>query len=180
MSDRRAAVGAAAALALCLSAGTASAGGACSGLTEHFRICPAETPWATAERVQFGDGTALEGDDLWLEFTESWSTRREGDTLEAAFEALVARITAHARAERFDDFEILLTDRLETASLQVARAVYRIEMAPDEPLLMAAMIAEGGGQRVMLLVGHTEVVDSDQIDRTARDLVALIHPVGGS
>lgn len=176
MSDRRAAVRAAAALALCLSSGTASAESGCSGLTAHFQICPAETPWATAERVQFGDGTALEGDDLWLEFTESWATRREGDTLEAALEALVARITAHARAEQFDDFEILLTDRLETATLEVARAVYLIEVAPNEPVVMAAMIAEGGGQRVMLLVGHTEVVDTNQIDRTARELAALIRP----
>ena len=174
------------AVALVLAAGAAPAQtpaplpeAACYDLTQHFRICPARTDWALAEWVQFADGSALEGDDLWLEFTESWAARRDGETLDQALAGLVAQITEHARLEQFDDFQVLLTDRLATDSLQVARAIYRIELRPDPPLLIASMIAEGAGQRIKLMVGHTQPIDDTQIERTARDLAALVHPILG-
>jgi hypothetical protein len=189
MSDRHTVLWAALALALSTGAAQAQSGdpaatvpvteAACFDLTQHFRICPARTDWALARWVQFADGSALEGDDLWLEFTESWAARRDGETLDQALDGLLAQITEHARLEQFDDFTVLLTDLLQTDTLQVARAIYRIELRPDPPLLIASMIAEGAGQRINLMVGHIEVVDDAQIERTARDLAELIHPIVG-
>lgn len=177
MSEKPSTVLAGALLALGLSAGPVLSEAACYDLTQNFRLCPANTPWAMAQWVQFGDGAALEGEDLWLEFSEHWITRQDGDTLDQALDGLLAEISDHAEDEGFDDFSLLIRDRFDSGSLQVVRAVYLLELTPEPPLQIATMIAEAGGQRIMLMVGHVEVVETAQIDQTARDLAALVHPI---
>lgn len=174
---RRRALPLAAALTLALALPAAASAEACSGLGRNFVICPAGTPWDSARWNQFGDGAALESNGYSLEFTESWAGRRNGDTLDAALDNLLAEFAAEELAEGYAAPGTLLRDSFDTGALQVVRAI--IEVQDDDgadPFLMATMIAESRDLRIMLMLSHDDDIALADLDATARAVAALVRP----
>ena len=163
----------AAALALALPLGAAAEPQDCGRLSPQFAICGGTGPWARAEWRQFGDGASLHVDGFWLDFNAAWAGRDPAQTLDAALDAVLARI---AEAEDAP-LDIRLRDTIETAHLRVARSMHVVP-APEghEPFLVMVMMAEGGGQRILLMLGHYEVIAPEFLDRAARELAETIRP----
>jgi hypothetical protein len=164
---------AAAALALAVPIGAAQAQEDCAPLSPHFVLCGGTGPWSRAEWRQFGDGASIHADGLWLDFNASWSSRDPAHGLEMALDAVLARI---AEAEDAP-LDIRLRDVIQTPDLRVARSMH-VTPLPEghEPLLVMVMIAEAAGERILLMMGHDEVITPDDLDRATRALVAAIRP----
>lgn len=155
---------------------TANASEGCAQMSLNFLFCAEGSPWAEAHRVQFGDGSAMELEPYWLEYSEQWATRQAGDTLQEALDDLLAEMHEADVADGLNPPEVVLRDGFETGQLRVERVVNLIDLGDDMPELMAVMIAESGDARIALLLGIDDTIAPEDFARSARDLVELIRP----
>jgi len=152
----------------------------CTPLTANFVLCAAGTPWDGAERIEQRAGSALAREPYWLEFTEDWPDRQEGQDIHAASAAEAAH-WAEIVAGMGDSvtFAALADDRAETAHLRVARLIFAIQVMDDPPLGIAVIHAEGAGAMIRLQLTIEEETDPQALDAAAQELVRLVRPAAG-
>lgn len=160
-------------LALVLIAPLPVAAADCPGLSRHFDFCDAGTDWAAGDWEQFGDGATLHLGDWDFDFAEDWAGRHafEAPTIAAALQAL----SDDGRGERARVDH--LADAFATPDLSVVRQVQTLTFE-DETTLRATMIAEGGGQRILLMLNAPPETPIDLMERRSREIAALVRPAG--
>ena len=169
MSDRLAL-----ALALSLAAGPAAAG--CFAFTGHFEFCPAGTLWEAAEVEQYGDGVAFLAGGYSFDSVEDWAGRDDAanPTLEAALAAVSAWMLEDATVVADH-----LAGRTETADITAVWAVQGVDFGDGTRQMRATAIAEGGGQRVLLLMAGDLALDPAQVAADFDVLLRTVRPWDG-
>jgi len=164
------------AAALLATAPAPATAGNCASLSANFALCADGTPWSGARWIAFGDGAALEMGAYYVEFAEHWAGRSDEATLDAALDALLAEMSALEIEDGMAPPETLLRDSFETGPLQVVRAVQSVDMGDDKPMLMATMIAESDGARIVVMFGEDDAMPLGELTEAARAFVTLIRP----